>query len=332
MGSRRRHAALVVAGAALSVLFGALAIRGVDLDLFWSSIREMDYVWVVPALVVLAAAVYLRAQRWRLVFVPESRPPSKAALRSLLIGLFFNQVLPLRAGEAVRVMTLKQEAGTSRAEAAGTAIVERIYDVLALLVLLFVAWRFGPTVSWIGAAAIFALVFSVALVGAIVLLLVFGDRLFRRVFAPLAILPGMTRERTDEVAVHLLHGLRGLHRPSLAAGGFLVTVLSWLVVAVSYLCVIQGFDLGVDLAGALIVVVATNLALVIPSLPAGLGVFEAATILALQPYSIDESQALACAIVLHAVNFFPYLVAGVLALHSHALLMSRRAPLDAAVP
>lgn len=288
----------------------------------------MDYVWLVPAVVALAAAVCIRAQRWRLVFVPESRPPSRAALRSLLIGLFFNQIMPFRAGEAVRVVTLNQEAGTSRAEAAGSIIVERIYDVLALFVLLFVAWRFSPTVSWIDTAAIFALVFAVALVSGIVALLVFGDSLFRRAFAPLAILPGVTIERTDSVALHLSYGLRGLHRPSLAIGAFLVTIISWLAAAVSYLCVFQGFDLGVSFAGAVIVVVATNLALVIPSLPAGLGVFEAATILALQPYSIDESQALACAIVLHAVNFFPYLAAGMLALHSHMQLMNRRAPLN----
>lgn len=329
MGPRRRHAALVVAGAALSVLFGALAIRGVDFDLFWSSITETDYFWLVPAFIALAATVYLRAQRWRLIFVPDSRPPSDAALRSLLIGLFFNQILPLRAGEAIRVMTLNQEAGTSRAEAAGTAIVERIYDVLALFLILFVAWFFGPPVNWIHAAAVFALVFSVVLVGAIVALVVFGDGPFRRTLAALAILPGFTRERTDAAAARLSYGLRGLHRPSLAARGFVVTVLSWLVAAVSYFCVIQGFDLGVDFAGAMIVLVATNLALVIPSLPAGLGVFEAAAIVALQPYSIDESQALACGVVLHAVNFFPYLAAGMFALHSHALLLRRRASVDA---
>src|SRR5919106_3991235 len=100
MARRRRHAALLVAGTAVSALFAAAAIRDVKLDLFLSSIGEMEYLWLVPALVVLAAAVVLRAQRWRLVFVPESRPPLSAALRSLLIGLFFNQILPFRAGEA----------------------------------------------------------------------------------------------------------------------------------------------------------------------------------------------------------------------------------------
>jgi glycosyltransferase 2 family protein len=318
MARRRRHAALLVAGTAVSALFAAAAVRDVQLDLFLSSIGEMKYLWLVPALVALAAAVVLRAQRWRLVFVPESRPPFSAALRSLLIGLFFNQILPFRAGEAVRVVALGREAGTSRAEAAGTAVVERVFDVLALLVLLFAAWFFVPDVNWIRAAAIFALVFSVGLAVAIIVLVVVGEGLLRRLLAPLVLVPGVTRDRIDAAASRLSMGLRALHRPSLAAGGFLLTVLSWLVVAISYLCVFEGFGLEVGFAGAVVAVVATNLVLVIPSLPAGLGVFEAATIAALQPYAIDDSRALACAVVLHGVNFFPYLIAGVLALRSHA--------------
>ncbi|MEX2556623.1 MAG: lysylphosphatidylglycerol synthase transmembrane domain-containing protein [Actinomycetota bacterium] len=324
MAMRRRHAALLVAGTAVSALFAAAAIRDVQLDLFVSSIREMKYLWLIPALACLAAAVVLRAQRWRLVFVPQSRPPFSAALRSLLIGLFFNQILPFRAGEAARVVALGREAGTSRAEAAGTAIVERVFDVLALFVLLFAAWFFVPEVSWIRAAAIFALLFSVGLAVMIVVLVIFGDSLLRRGLAPLAIFPGVTRQRIDAAAERLSMGLRALHRPSLAAGGFLLTVLSWLVVAISYLCVFEGFGLEVGFAGAVVAVVATNLVLVIPSLPAGLGVFEAATIAALQPYSIDDSQALACAVVLHAVNFFPYLIAGVVALRSHTVVTGHR--------
>jgi len=57
----------------------------------------------------------------------------------------------------------------------------------------------------------------------------------------------------------------------------------------------------------------------------GLGVFEAATVLAIGAYGVTESRALACAVVLHAVNFFPYVAAGLVALQHHALLRHRSA-------
>ncbi len=327
--SRRRSVALAL-GVAGSAVFGVLAVRDVDFRIFWGGITEMEYVWLVPALAALGVTLYLRALRWQLLFAPASRPALRAALRALLIGLFFNQILPLRAGEAARLVALNQEAGTSRAEALGTAVVERIYDVLALLVILFVTLPFLPTLTWIEGAAVFGLGFVALVAIAAVSLIVLGDRLLRIVLAPLARLPWISRERTDAAAVNLAGGLSAIHRPRLAFAAFGVTALSWLVAGISYWCVLQGFDFGLGLDAGLLLLVTTNLALVIPSLPAGVGVFEAATIFTLAGFNVGDSSALACAVVLHAVNFFPYIGVGLLALHSHTALRRRRARLAAA--
>jgi uncharacterized membrane protein YbhN (UPF0104 family) len=49
------------------------------------------------------------------------------------------------------------------------------------------------------------------------------------------------------------------------------------------------------------------------------GVFEAAALVGLKAYGIEKADALSFAIVLHAVNFFPYVLAGGL-----VLLLRRR--------
>jgi uncharacterized membrane protein YbhN (UPF0104 family) len=54
--------------------------------------------------------------------------------------------------------------------------------------------------------------------------------------------------------------------------------------------------------------------MILPSSPAALGVFEAATVVALKAFGLDDSLALSYALVLHALNLFPYLVAGPLVL------------------
>ena len=95
-----------------SLAFGLLAIRGVDFVVFWRGISEMDYSWALAAIAVLAVSVYIRVIRWRLLFAHDTRPEFGPAGRALLIGLLFNQIMPLRAGEAARVVALKREAGT----------------------------------------------------------------------------------------------------------------------------------------------------------------------------------------------------------------------------
>ena len=324
-GSLSRRLALFL-GVIISLVFGTLAVRDVDLQVFWNGIEEMQYLWLLPSLAALGATMYLRAVRWRLLFAPETRPPFGAAVRALLIGLLFNQILPLRAGEAARVVALNREAGTSRAEAMGTAVVERIFDVLALLLILFATLPLLPALGWIRGVAAFALAFVGLVVLGAVCLILFGERLLRLALAPFSFLPGVSRERTDAAAVNLAGGLGALHRPRLAAAAFGVTILSWAVAGLSYWFVMIGFGFETGFDGALLLLVTTNLALVIPSLPAGVGVFEAATIFTLATFDISESRALACAVVLHAVNFFPYIAVGLLALHRHSTAPGRPKP------
>jgi uncharacterized membrane protein YbhN (UPF0104 family) len=51
----------------------------------------------------------------------------------------------------------------------------------------------------------------------------------------------------------------------------------------------------------------------LPAAPGALGVFEAAVVVALDAYDVAASTALSYAFALHALNFFPYLVAGAIA-------------------
>jgi uncharacterized protein (TIRG00374 family) len=69
-------------------------------------------------------------------------------------------VLPARAGEAARVVALNRTSGTSIVEATATVVVERLFDVLCLLGLLFVLAHWLPHVTWLRAAAVLAVVLT----------------------------------------------------------------------------------------------------------------------------------------------------------------------------
>ena len=220
---------------------------------------------------------------------------------------------------------LKQEAGTSRAEALGTAVAERIIDVLALLLLLLVTLPFLPEITWMKTLGAFALGL-VALVGMTTLVLRrFGHRPIRYLLRPLARIPAVREDHTDRAASNIVAGLHVLERPERAGPAFLLTVVSWLLLSLSFWFTLLAFepDLGYD--AGILVLVTTTLSLVIPSLPAGVGVFEAAVLVALRPYGVEDSEALSYAVVLHALNFVPYVVAGYVVLHGHTRRLRRAA-------
>jgi uncharacterized protein (TIRG00374 family) len=282
---KRARSALPYVGLLVSVGFGYLAVRKVDAGEAWVAVRSSDPAWLVPALGTLAVAVVMRAIRWAFLFTPQTRPPLGAVVRALLVGYFFNNVLPARAGEAARVVALHRSSGNSRAEVAATVVLERVFDLVALVSLLFVASPWLPDVTWARAAAVLAGAVGLACLALAVSVAVWRDRPFRLLLRPLVLLPFFPEERLARAALNLLGGLAAVRRPSLTGLALGWTTGSWLALGLSSWFVLRAFHLGLSPLAGLLTVIAINLALVLPSSPAAVGVFEAATLVALAAYA-----------------------------------------------
>ena len=315
-------AALSWAGVAISALFAYLAVRHVDFQNVWRGLRASNYWWLLPAFATLAAAIFLKAVRWRYMFPRDTRPPTRPVVAALLIGYFFNNVLPARAGEAARVLALNRRARTSLAEAGATVVLERVYDILCLLLLLFVSLPWLPSISWLRAAALLGIIVAAGFAAAIIVLALWGSRAVHFALRPLHRLPFLASERIEHIGNRIGAGLAAARQPRLVAAALAWTTIGWLALALSAWFVMRGFHLGLPFAAALLVVVATNVAQILPSSPAAVGVFEAATLVALRPYHVSDSRALSYALVLHAANFFPYVIAGPFLLRQTLALQS----------
>ncbi len=318
---------LAWAGLAVSGLFAYLALRNVDLGEAWRALRGTEYAWLAPALALMFGAFFLRVLRWQSLFRAERRPRFRPTARALFIGYFFNNVLPARAGEVARTAALNRLTRVPVAETAATVLVERAFDVLSLLVLLFVTAPWLPHVSWLKGAAVLAALLAAGLAGLILLLARYGDRPLRFVFKPLARVPFVPVSSAERAPDDFLKGAVGLLRAGTGLVAFALTCLSWIVLAIGFWLVMVAFHLGLSPLAGLLVVIAIGLAMILPSSPAALGVFEGATLVAVTAYGIDNSRALSFALVLHALNFLPFIVIGVPLLGRAALSARRSAPL-----
>jgi uncharacterized protein (TIRG00374 family) len=316
---------LIAAGLLVTVGAMYFAVRGVKIDDTRDALAASDLRWLVPTSAVLALAIWLRIVRWWVLFDDSSRPPLRAVGHAALIGYFFNNILPARAGEAARVFALYGTARTPRAETVGTVVIERVFDLLALLFLLFASYPLLPAISWLKAAALFGLAVVTVLVTIIYLLVRYDDRAVRWLLSPLHRLPA-AREHVEPAVINATRGLVALREPRVALRGMALTILSWLVLALSFWILMAAFDLHLPVVAGMLVVVAINLSLVLPSSPAALGVFEAATVVALRAFDVPQAEALSYALVLHLLNFLPFLLIGLVLLGPGAL--RRRVPED----
>ncbi len=299
----------------VTVLFSYIALSGIDFGEVWHALRTSDYLWLIPALLAFALGSIARGLRWRSLFAPGRRPPRGAVLDATMIGYFYNSILPARAGEAARVLVLNQRSPAAAVEIVGTVVIERLYDLVTILLIFFVAEPWLAHVSWFGAAALAAVVLALLIVAAVVVLAFYGDRFLRLLLWPLRRFSAFSGAGLDRTVEELRHGLSGLRHGTVALEAFLWTVAAWMFSALCAYFVTVAFHLHLPFACGVLVVVVVGLSMILPSPPGAIGVFEGAALIALKAYGVPHSQALPYALVLHAVNLVPYIVVGLALLH-----------------
>jgi uncharacterized protein (TIRG00374 family) len=312
---RRIRLAVRLATVVVTLAFTYVALNGIDLQAAWRALRTCDYLWLIPALIAFGLGNVARGLRWRSLFSPGRRPHRRTTLNAMMIGYFYNCILPARAGEAARVLVLTQRSSSPPVEITGTVVLERIYDVVAILMIFFLAAPWLPPVSWLGTAAIVAVVLALAIAASAVVLAIYGDRPVRRLLRPLGRFSPLSEDRLESAAVELVHGLSGLHNWRVALEALLWTVAAWMLSVTSVYMVMLAFHLHLPYSAAVLVQVAVGLSMILPSPPAAVGVFEGATLIALRAFSVPRSVALPYALVLHLVNFVPYVIVGAALLH-----------------
>jgi uncharacterized protein (TIRG00374 family) len=312
---QRPRLLLNLATIAVTIVFSYVALSDIDIARVGHALGTSDYVWLIPAVLTLALATVARAMRWRALFVPGRRPTRAAMLNATIVGYFYNSILPARAGEAARVVVLTRRSAAPPVEIVGTAVLERLYDVTAILVIFFAAEPWLPHVSWFGTAALAALSLAVLIAAASIALAVWGDRPLRFLLRPLGRFSIFSGERLDRTLEELVHGLSGLRHVTVAVEVFLWTSLAWMLSALCAYLVTLCFHLHLPFASGVLMAVVIGLGMILPAPPAAVGVFEGAALIALRAYDVPHSIALSCALLLHVVNFVPFVVAGVPLLH-----------------
>ena len=122
---------LLVTGALL--LF---AFRGMNVNRILHEILHANMFWVAVSGLISVIAFVVRAHRWNLLIEPLGYFPSlKNTTCSLMVGYFANLAFP-RLGEVSRCGALGKAESIPFNKLLGTVIVERVIDVLSLLICL----------------------------------------------------------------------------------------------------------------------------------------------------------------------------------------------------
>lgn len=299
------------------VIGGVVAVRTVETEQLAASVRSADLLLLAAAACVYALSWPVRGRRYDdILGAMGARCGVVFAAGAVFVSQTANLVVPARAGDGLRAYLLKSHREVPYAKGAASLTVERLFDLLALLVLggLALSWlvvdggagELAGASEFVGPAAVVGSVGTAAFA----LIVVFARR--ERGIA------GRLRTRIDgprfrrfvDALLRFWRDLRAVATDPRALGvvgaGSLVIWLLDVLTAVLVLAAVTGptgmAPLSFLAVGTLAVTVG-NLAKVLPLSQGGIGLYEAAfTALVVAVSPVGAGTALAAAVLDHALK------------------------------
>jgi len=280
----------------------------------WDALAEANYAFLPGAFLLFASVIWLQALRWRFLLKPLADIQPQRLYPVISIGHFGNAVLPLRSGEILRAIVLRQREGVSRMATLGTLAVERAIDGLTLAALLLVFVAFVDSSDRLREILLAGgILFGLVTMGLFTLAhwpraaQRLADQVIDRV-------PSGWRLNLRQWVASFLTGTEALRRPGGIAAVVMATGLFWVTVAGVYYIIGQAFDIQEGFGTYLLVTAAANLSLSVPSSQGGVGLFELSVRETLVFSGVDTPLATAYALVLHAVLLFTMICVGLVSL------------------
>ncbi len=120
----------------LGILFLWLAFRKVEFSEVLASAQSMSWWWLIPFVITTLFSHYIRALRWEMLFTNKEKVPAKLTLYTgVMFGYLVNIPLP-RVGEIARPVYVAKQVGESNSKIIGTIVLERVVDLLGMLILM----------------------------------------------------------------------------------------------------------------------------------------------------------------------------------------------------
>jgi uncharacterized protein (TIRG00374 family) len=315
-------------GLAITLVSVWIAVRGIPIGEVVAAMQRADFLkLLVASAPFYVLSVYLRALRWRYLTDPVAPIETGALFRAASIGFLANNLLPLRMGEIIRSVTLANEAGVSRSAILGTVVIERVLDVVAVLLLA------AASLSWVGAhsdaagilqeGSILLVPVAVAPLVVLIALRLAPEPLIAAALFCLRPAPARAKDLAERVLRGFSDGLGALGSGRHLFWVALHSALIWLVASTGPILI--GFwAFGSDVVAfespwemvvtSWVLLAAVGVAVALPSAPGFIGPYQLAFQAVLVRFGVDPASALAMGVLVWAAFWLTLTLQGVIVL------------------
>jgi len=295
---------------ASSAVFLFLALRGVDWNDVYATIRQGDWKYIGYAVCMTIVSLFFRGIRWGILLTEKQKIAPWSMFWSVSIGYLGNFALPARAGELLRSVALHRELGISGSYILATALAERLMD--AVYITLVGAWLLASQPGlpeWLPVA-----LRSMGALGLISLVLLSMADYSRHItyrLPTVSYLPARWRQKINDMVTQFSMGLKSFRHTGRLGGFLVLTIVIWALDTWGGVQISRALGMPLTYIDVFLFIVALGLASAIPSTPGSIGIFQFVAVTILPGMGLSRGQALTYVLVIQGANL---LVVGILGL------------------
>lgn len=307
-----RSWAIIIGTNLLSLICLAWVLNGADLSQIWDDVSQMDWRWVLVAMVSDVCVYLFHGVRWKLLLAPIKKISFAKCVGAIYVGLFANETLPLRAGELIRCFLLSKSSGVPLSVTFASALIERIFDGIWLMVCFFFCLHMGrlPGVLLKGGYILGIFIVFLAIVIAYAM---YAKKQSLTLFFGMA-WPRWLNTLVEDL--HLIGHSRYLYFSFLVSGCYMF----WQMIPIY--SIVRASDLPVPWMASFTMLVLLRLSSIVPQAPGNLGSFQWVTARTLIMFGMIAAPAKRFSLILWAVVTLPLIVIGFVALALEGISLS----------
>lgn len=319
-----------------SIVCTWLFVKNIDWLLLKNALRDANYWFIIPTLILTLVVYVVRAIRWRGLLSHIKVISVMNLLSVTCIGFMANNILPARVGEVLRPFILTKKEDIKFSTSFATVIVERIFDMLGLIIFTVVVIALLPhppatqhnpldpvTASQVSTVQesiipslkkwteVFAAVGFITVV--CLFLVVIKPDFFKEKLVKLCFfLPHKLKDKIVGLYESFVYGLKILEDKTQTVWIFALSLFIWILGGAEIYLLGFSFHMHLPFMGACLVAVCLALAVALPQAPGYIGVFHIAVLKSLHIFGIETTAAQSYAIVLWAISILPSTIMGFL--------------------
>jgi len=306
-------------------------LRHANLADVWRQVQRARVDLLAVAIGVVAATYWARAIRWRYLLSPIGPTRFRTVFRATIIGFAALGLLPARAGDVLRPYLVSRQEGLSFSSTFATIVIERVLDLLAVLALLGLYLVIAVDMASLSPTLLRSVIVSASIAGALAavlsgLLWVLAshpERIGGMVQTADRVLPHAVARRLAKMARSFSGGLAVARRPRELVPALLWSVVIWGLGAAEVWCVTRAFGMTLPFAGSFLLQALLVIGVSVPT-PGGVGSYHEAYRFGMTTFfGASNANAIAAAIVVHAISFVPVILLGLVFMAQDGLSLGR---------